>query len=151
MSLIEENSVDMVLAGHVHYDNVTVVNNTIYVTTTTPVSDIPTADGYWGYRLIEIRDGYIASYNYKDPKYSIPSYKLNCSKWISSSIALALVENDLETNITAHVQFVMPLNDYTVSNGEIILQRENKQWVELYITADVDKSSTVPILLSPVG
>jgi len=64
LSLIYENEVDMVLAGHNHLDTVNIENEVIFITTTTPESEISTEDGYWGYRLIEINDGEIASYNY---------------------------------------------------------------------------------------
>jgi len=59
LSVIDYNNVDMVLAGHVHHDYVDVANDTIFLTTTTPESSIDSDDGYWGYRLIEIKNGQI--------------------------------------------------------------------------------------------
>ena len=140
LSLIEQNNVDMVLAGHVHFDNVTIVNDTIFITTTTPESSIDTEDGYWGYRLINIENGEISSYNYKDPKYSIPSYKIKAKYLTLKKIK---IENNLETDINAYIKFVLPKNNYEVDNGEIVMQREDEQLVELYVEVIVEQNSTM--------
>jgi len=145
LSLIEQNNVDMVLAGHVHFDNVTIVNDTIFITTTTPESSIDTEDGYWGYRLINIENGEISSYNYKDPKYSIPSYKIKAKYLTLKKIK---IENNLETDINAYIKFVLPKNNYEVDNGEIVMQREDEQLVELYVEVIVEQNSTMTIQAS---
>ena len=77
LELIDTHDVDMVLAGHEHIDDVTIENDTIFITTTTPESEIRVDDGYWGYRLVTIENGSITSYNYQEPKYSIPSYPVS--------------------------------------------------------------------------
>jgi predicted MPP superfamily phosphohydrolase len=145
LGLIDQYEVDMVLAGHVHYDNVTIVNDTIYITTTTPGSSVSEEDSYWGYRLIEIKDIMIASYNYKEPKYSIPSYNLDLS-YISQD--KAQIVNDLETDINALVKFILPKDEYKVDFGEIFLTRENEEFVELYVKVLVEELSTQTITVT---
>jgi predicted MPP superfamily phosphohydrolase len=145
LGLIEQYGVDMVLAGHVHFDNVTIINETTYITTTTPSSSNSGDDSYWGYRLIEIEDGMIVSYNYKEPKYSIPSYNLELSYMSKDK---AQIVNDLETDINALVKFVLPKQEYKVDYGEIVLTRENENYVELYVEVLVEESSTQTITVS---
>jgi 3',5'-cyclic AMP phosphodiesterase CpdA len=147
ISIINQNNIDMVLAGHVHFDNVTKVNDTIFITTTTPESGIDAEDGYWGYRLIEIDDGEISSYNYKEPKYSIPSYKIQAKY---PSLKKAKIENQLETDINAHITFVLPKNNYEVDNGEIVMQRENEESVEIYVKVLVAQNTTMTVQVSRV-
>ena len=114
---------------------------TIYITTTTASSDTR-EDSYWGYRIIEIKNSQIISYNYKEPHYSIPSYLLNHTY---VDFNKAVVENDLEKNITAHLKFLLPLRNYSVENGEIILERESDDMVEIYVEAKIEKESEVTI------
>jgi len=144
LSLIEKYDVDAVLAGHVHYDDITVQNDTLYITTTTATSGTG-KESYWGYRLIDIQNSQIASNNYKEPHYSIPSYRLNHTYENSN---VAMVENDLEKDITAHLKFLLPLGSYRVENGEILLEREGDYMVEIYVAANVEKESEVTITLS---
>ena len=147
LDLIDEYNVDMVLAGHVHYDNITIQNDTIFVTTTTPESSHPD-DAYWGYRLIEMKDGEVEKYNYKEPKYSIPSYRLNYSVSISEGQAEIKIENDLEQNITAHFNIVLPLGSYSVDRGIISMVRDDDKNTELYIESFIDQLSETTITIS---
>jgi predicted MPP superfamily phosphohydrolase len=148
IQLISDYDVDMVLAGHVHFDTVEIRNGTIFLTTTTPESDIRTSDGYWGYRLIKIKDGKIESYNYKEPKYSIPSYKLDKTVWVSESLSLVIIKNDLEMDITAYLKFTMPYGDYDVKNGEIVMRRHDDKKIEIYVKSNVTRESQKTIILS---
>ncbi len=145
LDLIDQYGVDMVLAGHVHFDNVTIVNETTYVTTTTPSSSYSGNDSYWGYRLIKIEDGDIVSYNYKEPKFSIPSYNLKLS-YISQD--KAQIVNDLETDINALVKFKLPKDEYKVDNGEIVLTRENEESVEIYVKVLAEQQNTTTITVT---
>ena len=145
LDLIDQYGVDMVLAGHVHFDNVTIINETTYVTTTTPSSSTSGNDSYWGYRLIKIEDGEIVSYNYKEPKFSIPSYNLTLS-YISQD--KAKIVNDLETDINALVKFKLPNDEYKVDNGEIVLTRENEESVEIYVEVLAEKQNTTIITVT---
>ena len=101
-------------------------------------------DAYWGYRLIEITNSNISSYNYKEPYYSIPSYRLNHTY---KDFNVAVVENDLEIDLTAYLKFLLPLGNYSVENGEIILEREGDDMIEVYVAADIEKESEVTITL----
>lgn len=143
LSLIEYYDIDAVFAGHEHYDNITNQNDTIYITTTAASSNVG-EDAYWGYRLIEIKNSQITSYNYKEPYYSIPSYRLNHTYEDKN---VAVVENDLEMNLTAHLKFLLPLRNYRVENGEILLERESNDMVEIYVSADIEKESEETITL----
>jgi len=143
LSLIEYYGIDAVFAGHEHYDNITNQNDTIYITTTTASSNVG-EDAYWGYRLIEIKNSQITSYNYKEPYYSIPSYRLNHSY---EDFNVAAVKNDLEMDLTAHLKFLLPLRNYRIENGEILLERESDDKVEIYVSANIKKESEETITL----
>ena len=147
LSLIFKNKIDMVLAGHNHLDTVNLENNVIFITTTTPESEIRTDDGYWGYRLIEIVDGEIFSYNYKEPKYSIPSYKINYTINYYDDYAEAIVNNSLEININAYLKFIMPLGTYSVENGDMYLERKNDEYCEIYVKSFILSNDIVNIKL----
>ena len=148
ISLINEYNVDMVLAGHNHLDTVNIIDDVIYITTTTPESEISSEDGYWGYRLIEINDGEITSYNYKEPKYSIPSYHLDYNISYSGDSAIGIVENDLEIDVDVILKFNMPLGVFEVDNGVIILQRDDDNNSEIYVKVNVEALSDLSIMLS---
>ena len=146
LSLIDKYGVDMVLSGHVHYDNVTIINGTIYITTTTTASDHG-KNAYWGYRLINIKNGAIFSYNYKEPKYSIPSYHIN---FTFENSYTALVENDLIKNISVLIKFFVPSGSYKAENGRILMERKKGSMSEIYVLADVKRESKQKISLSNV-
>ena len=151
LSLIERYDVDAVLAGHVHYDNVTIKNNTTYITTTTAASDLGSQDACWGYRLIEIKNGEIESYSYKG-KYSIPSYRLNYTYTIndgSMDTVNVEIENDLEMNIEATIHFYVPIGNYEVENGEIFMERSKGGIKEVYVKASIDATSNKEIIIHP--
>ena len=137
LSLIYENGVDMVLAGHNHLDTVNIENEVTFITTTTPESEIRTEDGYWGYRLIEINDGEIASYNYKEPKYSIPSYQIDYKIYLYNDFAEAFVNNSLDIDIDVYLKFLMTKGTYNIDNGEIIMQRDNEENSEIYVKSKI--------------
>jgi len=145
LSAIENYGVDVVMAGHVHYDDVTIEKNTLYLTTTTASSLLGSNDAYWGYRLIEIENGQVASYNYKEPKYSIPSYKLS---FTFENPYRAVVKNDLEKDMYVTLKFLVPKEIYSPSSGEIILQRENSFMKEVYVQANIEKESEKIVSLS---
>ena len=144
LSLIEKYGVDMVLSGHVHYDNVTIINGTIYITTTTTASD-HRKDAYWGYRLINIKNGAILSYNYREPKYSIPSYHIN---YTFKNSYTAIVENNLIKDINVLIKFLVPSGFYNVKNGKVLMERKKNGLSEVYVLANVKKESKLEISLN---
>lgn len=145
--LAKTYGVEMVLAGHIHQDSVQVVNETVYLTTTTPGSETRNEDGYWGFRMIDIKNGKVVSYNYKEPKYSIPTYHLNCTIEYQDTFATATIDNNLDLNITAQVKFVMPLGEYTVDRGSIKMIRTDNESQEIYVKCRVEKNKEVIVNL----
>ena len=146
LSLIETYDVDVVMAGHVHYDDVTTLNDTLYLTTTTASSSLSGDDAYWGYRLIEIKDGQIASYNYKEPKFSIPSYNLN---YKFEDAYTAIVKNDLEKDVNVTLKFSVPKRPvYFPTDGKIIQERQNSFMKEIYVRVKIEKESEKTVSLS---
>jgi 3',5'-cyclic AMP phosphodiesterase CpdA len=144
LHLIRTNNVDAVFAGHVHYDDVTIDNQTMFITTTTVTSSI-SKDGYWGYRLINVENSTITEYNYQEPKYSIPSYHINILDEQTNSIT---IENKLFKPITVQHQFIVPLDEYTLNSGEIIQIREKDDMAAVLVSATIDEESTETIMLS---
>lgn len=147
LSLIDEKNVDMVLAGHVHRDTVNNRYGTIFITTTTPASDIRKKDGYWGYRLIKVENGNIVSYNYKEPRYSIPTYKLKIEYTDTFN---AKIKNELEMDIQILSKFNVPPGEYEVQNGYITMIRGNSFMQEIYVEAEVSAQSNLEIELIPI-
>ena len=143
LNLIYNYGINAVFAGHVHYDNVTIVNNAIFITTTTAASGLE-KDAYWGYRLIEVKNWSIYSYNYKEPKYSIPSYRLNCTFVNEYKVR---IKNDLDMDLNVLVEFVIPIGSYEVKNGEIIEIRSNDELMQIYVRANIEKNSEKEIYL----
>lgn len=150
LSLIKSYQVDLVLAGHVHWDNVTIQNGTTFITTTTPESEISVDDGYWGYRLIEIENEEIIKYNYKEPKYPIPSYHLSVETWQDDRLAMATFKNDLEMDIIGHVSLILPAGTYGVSDGTIRQQRTKDNQTQLFIEIPIPEKSTKTVLVSSI-
>jgi DNA repair exonuclease SbcCD nuclease subunit len=146
LTLIDEQNVDMVLAGHIHKDTVNNESGTIFITTTTPSSDVRKEDGYWGYRLIEVEDSKIASYNYKEPRFSIPSYKLNCEYTDAYD---AKITNELEMDVEVLLKFSVPLEAFEAQNGVITQIRSNNYMQEIYIEAQVPAESELEVSLIP--
>jgi predicted MPP superfamily phosphohydrolase len=143
LDLIRTNTVDAVFAGHVHYDNVTVDNDTYYITTTTASSSFDD-DGYWGYRLITVENSMITEYNYQEPKYSIPSYHINILDEQSHSIT---IENKLLVPIKVQHEFIVPTGNYTVNTGEIVQERKKDEMVAIYVIDTIDAETTKTIML----
>ena len=144
INLIDTNGVDMVLAGHTHHDNVSIVNNTIYITTTTPESEMRHDDGYWGYRMIEIVNGSIYKYNYKEPHYSIPSYKIKIERLSEKSTKIT---NNLDDGIKVFVKYTVPKANYTIINGNVEMIRENIYQKQYYLSCDIPSKQNKTILL----
>jgi 3',5'-cyclic AMP phosphodiesterase CpdA len=145
LSLIDDYNVEMVLAGHTHIDNVTIRENTTYIVTTTPESEIRDPDGVWGYRQIKIVEGEVASYNYKEPRFSIPSYKINVEHVDQYT---TIIENDLEMDITILLKFTVPKRAYIIQNGIATQTREDNLQRTYYIQSDIEKESEKEIKLS---
>lgn len=152
LGLIEKYDVSAVFDGHVHYDNVTVKGGTLYITTTTCASDLSADDAYWGYRLIDVNSGKITSYNYKEPKYSIPLYRLNYTYSTndgSASTVNADIENDLEMNVTARLHFYVPAGDYEVQNGKIVKETSINGIERVEVDAHIPPLHSMEVTIHP--
>ena len=146
LATIASHHIAFVLSGHVHWDSLNVVNGTTFITTTTPESSICKNDSYWGYRLITVVNGTVASYNYKDPYYSIPLYHLQAS--FSKNLRTAIVTSSLEKNETGVLRFVLPDAQYTVSPGAILEERHDGTHVELYVQVAIPMNSTQTVTVT---
>jgi 3',5'-cyclic AMP phosphodiesterase CpdA len=79
-ALCADNNVDMLMSGHEHHDLITMIpwssgqGDTIYANTTTLEPVCGVTEEYPGYRIVEISGDEIASYVYKEPKWSYPYY-----------------------------------------------------------------------------
>jgi hypothetical protein len=60
----------------------------------------------------------------------------------------AVVRNELEQNIQAYIKFIVPLGEYIVDHGEIIMIREDGEQAEIYVVAPVDQMSELTVTLS---
>lgn len=144
LNIIRSNGVDGVFAGHVHYDDVTIDNGTTYITTTTLASSCDN-DGYWGYRLVQVDDSILTSYNYEEPKYSMPSYHINIIEQSEKSIT---IENDLDKPVPILIEFIVPNQEYTVNQGIIVQKREKEDMAAVYVSATINAQTTASITLS---
>ena len=144
LDIIIENQFDAVFAGHVHFDNVTLKEDTLFITTTTASSGLDHDDSYWGYRLIQVENNTITSVNYKEPKYSIPSYHLNYSFSSDKSI---VIENDLDSDVSVIVEFVTSFGYYNVQNGEIVQIRQKEDRAAYYVSAIIPANTEQSIML----
>lgn len=141
LEIIKNYRVNFVLAGHIHADDITFFENTTFITTTTPSSS---CKDYWGYRIIEFRNWSIFSFNYKEPKYSIPSYMLNCTY---EGDRRARIENNLDINLTVHLKFFVEKGNYKVINGSVELIREKDGFMEIYVRSEIEGKSINEIYL----
>lgn len=153
LELLNRYNVSMFLAGHVHFDDVVVENGTIFAATTSCGADIRLQQPYWGYRLVEIEDGKIASYNYKEPKWSIPSYRLSCTYTKNdgtSKTVKAKIENNLEIDLeNALLKFYVPKGDYEVINGTPIMERDDGNVKCVHVTANVNAGQSKVVSIMP--
>ena len=145
LRMIERYKVNAVFAGHVHFDDVTIRNDTIFITTTTAAS--APRNAYWGYRLVSIRNWSIVSYNYKEPKYSIPLYHIECKELDQFT---KLVRNDLEKSIKVRLTFLVPTGNYSINNGCVVMERKVNDKMEVYVDVDVPEKSEIIVKLERV-
>jgi 3',5'-cyclic AMP phosphodiesterase CpdA len=137
LDLIYNYQVDAIFAGHVHRDNVTIHNDTLFITTTTVSSGVG-ENGYWGYRHIFVNNDVITAYNYKEPYYSIPSYRINYSYIDEKTLS---IENDLDKEISITIEFVVPFDDYIIENGQIDYIRKNEDMAAYYVSAIIESQT----------
>ena len=87
------------------------------------------------------------SYNYKEPKFSLPSYRINIS-WESE--AKAVVRNNLDMGITIHLTFLVEEGNYKVHGGDVEMVREGNGYSEVYVVASLEKNSEKEIYIESI-
>jgi len=60
----------------------------------------------------------------------------------------AFVENDLEIDVTILLKFVLPIGDYTVDNGNIIMVRQDDTLKQIYVSAYIEQMSKKSIIIN---
>jgi len=75
--LFKRYGVENTFTGHTHQDAIISENGTRHITTTSCASSVVE---YWGYRELVFDSGELVSYNYKEPRFSLPSYHLNITE-----------------------------------------------------------------------
>ena len=147
LSIIREKNVDAVLAGHIHRDSVIINSGILFITTTTSSSSLSAPDAYWGYRPIMVENYTIVSYNYMEPKYSLPSYKID---YVEKDNYSKIIINNLETDINVSITFLVESGNYTAENGKIYMTRTKDGQMEVYVDAHIPAKSQVEVKLLPV-
>jgi len=172
LDVLDARKVDLLLAGHVHYDYVEegiTPYGTVEAVTTAGCFDVKAGEAYPGYRMIEIDGADITSISYKED-YSIPIYingyppaanlKQQTEPAISYSFAnpndgssssnTLTVENGLDMVIPVYVEFVLPSGTYSVLNGTVVQTSNRGSNVVLYVTSSVAAEGTLDISVSPL-
>ena len=98
--------------------------------------------------MITVENGNISSVNYKEPKYSIPTYHLDRSIKSRGRSTEVTIVNDLDINITAHFELTLPVGDYTIEHGTIVLQREANGLIEYYVETEVAHNSELIVIIT---
>ncbi|MDY6797029.1 MAG: metallophosphoesterase [Actinomycetota bacterium] len=179
LDLLELYGVDLVLAGHVHYDYINYDMNpygTDIAVTTAGCFDLTARKAYPGYRVMKIEDGEFTTLGYMDHEgiqdfYSTPIYcngyppadnlKQQTEPAIAYSFAVPndgssdhntlTVENRLLTGIPVYVEFVLPAGDYVVNNGVELQPRSIREdKVVLYVGSSVEGEDSASISVDPM-
>jgi 3',5'-cyclic AMP phosphodiesterase CpdA len=172
LDVLEAQKVDLLLAGHVHYDYVKEDINaygTDEVVTTAGCFDLTAGEAYPGYRMIEISDGDVMRMSYKED-YSIPIYingyppAANLKQQTEPAVAYSFakpndgssttntlsVNNGLDMEIPVYVEFVLPAGAYNVINGTVVQTSMRGGSVVLYVSSSVAAEGTLDISVSPL-
>ena len=60
----------------------------------------------------------------------------------------AIIQNNLEMDITAYLKFLLPIDNYSVNHGEIIMERHDEKYSEIYVISDIQKNSEKTITIT---
>jgi len=148
MGIIARNNVSYVLYGHGHEDWVDLVGNTTFIETTSCGAG---AGEYWGYRIIEVEDWEVASYNYKEPRHSVPIFKLEAEyEEEDGYINEAEYTNDLDMDLEILLKFYIPLGEYEIDSESEIVSVQSREGAEsqevlIIISAEAGSEGEVSI------
>ena len=124
------------------------VGNTTFIETTAYGDGV---DGYWGYRAIDVKDWEVVSYNYKEPRHSIPLFKLDVEYDTDGRyVYKAEYSNKLEMDVAVTFKFYVPLGRYEIlSDANIIStqEREGAEGQEILVRVFVEKGSKGSVIV----
>jgi 3',5'-cyclic AMP phosphodiesterase CpdA len=171
LELLDEGKVDLLLAGHVHYDRIARdVNDygTDILVTTAGCFDVKAGSAYAGFRMVVIEDGRVTSDSYQGD-YSIPIYRNgyppadNLKQQTEPSVTASFlhpndgssdrnvltVENRLLAALPVYVEFTLPRGEYRVEGGEVFQVSERGDYVVLYVRSSVPGGATTEVSVEP--
>jgi len=172
METARTENIDAVLTGHTHADEVHSDGTVLYLTTAS-VSFAGLTGGYPAFRILEIEDSELVSWNYQEPRWSVPIYRDSQPYgpvWLLREAALEVSyspENNgtattLSATITNHLEkkfsnisleFVMPRSgetaSYKVLGGTIEETYRTASNEIVYVNAAVAANDSSTITVSP--
>ena len=171
MSLVQDYLVDAVLLGHTHVDGVTDEGECKYITTASVMFD-----GFGGYpclRKLDVYDGELVSWNYEDPKWSVPLYKdsgnegdpLHSLGTAAISSEFSPANDGTNTTVTAYIynyllfdysdisiEFYMPDPGagytYEVAGGTVVDVVETGDGHVWYVATDIPADTITEVVIS---
>lgn len=142
--IIKDNKVNMVLSGHYHRDNV-LGKETVWVETKSVLD-------FGGYRLINIKDNQVISFNYDDTKSeSLSAYKLlikflKPNNGTSAENSLTITNNLKQNFYNVLIKFIMPTKyNYVVDKGKIIQTISTNKNKIIYLSVDIKANSKTTV------
>ncbi len=171
MELAREYNVDLVLTGHTHSDAVSFDDDVIYLTTAS-LSFNEFDGSYPAFRILEVQDNELVSWNYEEPRWSVPVY-MNSSPYsplwnlstpalfsvyspsnngnhstVTASITNSLVDNYSELSL----EFVVPVpssnRTYKVTNGEVVDMYDTGAHQIWYVKTDISAESCKEVTIT---
>jgi len=160
MALAVDYNVGAVLTGHTHAEEVKFDGDVLYLTTTSLLFS-PFFGSYPAFRMLEINDNELISWNYSEPHWSVPVYQgsepygplwnlrtpsLACEYTPANdgtrSAVTATVTNYLKNDYAGiSLEFVMPVPDpgwiYAVTGGEVVDVYDTGDYQIWYVKTDV--------------
>lgn len=174
LRLLEEGKVDLLLAGHVHYDRLALDINshgTDVVVSTGASFDLKPGVAYPGFRVITVKDGEVEDYGYLG-KWSHPIYSngyppaANLAQQVEPSLSYGfsrpndgsssfndlVVTNRYQEPVPVHVEFVLPAGyEYEVLNGEVWQTSRRGDKLVLYVRSSAEARSSAKVSVRPLG
>jgi 3',5'-cyclic AMP phosphodiesterase CpdA len=172
LRILDSRKVDLLLAGHVHHDRLTMDINsygTDVVITTGASFNVQAGKAYPGFRVIEVRDGRVASFGYlgqwSHPIYSngfppAPNLAQQVEPALSWSFAhpndgsstsnqLVVVNRYLEP-VPVYAEFTLPAGkEYQVENGEVWQVSRRGDKLVLYVRSRAGAASDLKVSVYP--
>jgi predicted phosphodiesterase len=164
MLLARQYNVDAVLTGHTHVEEVKLDGDVLYLTTGSLMFN-GFGGSYPAFRMLEVMDSELVSWNYEEPRWSVPVYKDSspyCPLWNLSVSALSCTytpaNNGTSSTVTATVtnflvkdydgislEFVMPVTEpgrtYDVTGGDVVDVYDTGDYQIWYVKTNVDVDS----------